>query len=121
MPKQIRNATSCGNCLRASVSMECAPLLWESSGRIPKGKTSHVNSASANPQINPAPGLVARLEKNRAKNNPKREPHKIPRENGIASTGADRAPPKAPENKPTSSSAQPLALGCALISAVMAD
>src|SRR5262249_30615867 len=76
VPRQSTNATSCGNLSRASL-IKAPELERASIGRTPAGTTIHSKVARARPQIKPAPGLVARLAKNKPKANPKRAPHEI--------------------------------------------
>jgi hypothetical protein len=76
-------ATSWGKLARASLSM---PMGWVArrKDKIPAGPTIHKSRAAATPHINPAPGLVARLEKKTPKAAPKSPPYKTPFINDVA-------------------------------------
>src|SRR5271155_4623162 len=88
-------------------------------GRMPAGIIIHRRNADPKPQINPAPGVVARWAKNRAKARPKRPPSNTPCASGVVSSALRRAPPIAPRPSPSRSSIQtePATRGpaCALI------
>src|SRR5260370_958798 len=75
-------------------------------GRIPAGIITHRSNAHATPQINPAPGLVARWEKNRLKASPKRLPSNTPCASEVVSSALRRAPPAAPRLSPSRGSIQ---------------
>src|ERR1700740_2265990 len=75
-------------------------------GRIPAGIITHRSNANPRPQINPAPGLVARWEKNRLKASPKRPPSNTPCASGVVSSAPRKAPPIAPRPSPSRGSIQ---------------
>src|SRR5262249_42999511 len=99
-PRQISNATSCGNCSRASVSIDREAVMPVSKGTKPEGNTIHMRTAKAKPQINPAPALVARFEKNKPNTAPKRMPLKSEYESESANNQLCSAPPDAPVRSP---------------------
>ena len=104
IPRQSRYATSSGNCARASLNIPIERLDPASIGRIPAGIITHRSNANPRPQINPAPGLVARWAKNRPKASPKRPPSNTPCASGVVSSALLTAPPVAPRPNPSRSS-----------------
>src|SRR5215469_3023638 len=97
IPRQSSNATSSGNRSRASKSIECEPTAIR--GTMPAGNTIHSSTANAKPQINPAPGLVARFAKSKPKTVPKRTPQRIDCETDRVRMIPCSRPPNAPMNR----------------------
>src|SRR5260370_27178587 len=116
---------SSGNCARASVNMPMERLESFNMGRIPAGTVTHRRNADPTPQINPAPGLVARGAKNRTKASPKKLPSKTPCAGDVVSSALRKAPPTAPRPNPSRGSIQTEpatpATSCALIEDSDAD
>src|SRR5215469_7004270 len=75
-------------------------------GRIPAGIVTHRRNADPTPQINPAPGVVARWAKNRPKASPKKLPSKRPCASDVVRSALRKAPPNAPNPNPSKGSIQ---------------